>query len=293
MGNKKSKIITLNEGEHVNIKKKYGKIYTEDDTSYLGDLNKDFEQNGHGIEYDENANIIYEGEWENGVKHGPGKMYFENGDKYLGNLKYGVIDGQGEYHYTNGQFYVGDLKTNNISGFGTLYDSVGSTMYCGMWLNGAFEGWGIYYQENVAIFIGYWHKGLANGFGIMIHNDKVIEIGNYKNGEFDTPKHINMINKMHIEKLIKFQSRLNYEKLNELINKLSKIVNKEDNTLQTDSNNYLQYEAFGYAPPNYNNNQIYAVPPPRIPLRPVAYAPQILPAVPPPPPPPRMPSAPV
>ena len=57
MGNKKSKIITLNEGEHVNIKKKYGKIYTEDDTSYLGDLNKDFEQNGHGIEYDENANI--------------------------------------------------------------------------------------------------------------------------------------------------------------------------------------------------------------------------------------------
>jgi hypothetical protein len=53
--------------------------------------------------YDNGAR--YEGEWENGRKHGKGTYYYANGNKYNGVWVNDKRTGHGVYIYTNGDRY--------------------------------------------------------------------------------------------------------------------------------------------------------------------------------------------
>lgn len=227
MGNKKSKILSYDTENHIDLKKNYGRINIQDDVYYLGNLNNKHKQNGYGTEYYNNDSILYEGEWVNGLKNGLGKMYFQNNSKYIGDFEFDVIHGNGEFYYPNGEFYIGQFKVNNIAGFGKYYNSIGSIVYSGMWLNGTYQGWGIYYDEHKPIFIGHWDQGMANGFGIIIENNEILQCGIYYQGSLEYTKNINIQTKYKLEKEIRSLDTINYDILTEFINTITYIINKD------------------------------------------------------------------
>ena len=48
------------------------------------------------------GNILYQGEWEQGVKHGQGTHYYQNGVKYTGDWKNNRKEGQGTVSLPSG-----------------------------------------------------------------------------------------------------------------------------------------------------------------------------------------------
>merc|ERR1712159_372124 len=54
----------------------------------------------------------YEGEWENNVPHGDGKLMLPNGDEYEGQFHYGKRHGVGKYTWVGGNSYEGFWKND-------------------------------------------------------------------------------------------------------------------------------------------------------------------------------------
>jgi hypothetical protein len=59
-----------------------------------------------GIMYYGNGRV-YEGEWENDLKHGRGYELFPNNSSYEGQYVNGKPEGVGTYNYANGEIYDG------------------------------------------------------------------------------------------------------------------------------------------------------------------------------------------
>lgn len=57
----------------------------------------------------QNGNI-FEGELSHGNLHGKGKLRFPDGTEYEGDFTYNKIEGQGEYRWTTGDVYKGEVK---------------------------------------------------------------------------------------------------------------------------------------------------------------------------------------
>lgn len=65
----------------------------------------------------------YEGTKLNGMRHGKGVFYYNEGGKYVGSWKENQMHGKGVLYYPNNQIaYEGDWKCDQLSGFGTLYN---------------------------------------------------------------------------------------------------------------------------------------------------------------------------
>ena len=71
-------------------------IYLKTKNKYIGQLLKGTNIiDGKGIEYYENGNKEYEGDWKEGKADGKGIEYYENGNKrYEGDCKEGKADGK-------------------------------------------------------------------------------------------------------------------------------------------------------------------------------------------------------
>lgn len=86
--------------------------------------------------------LVYEGEWRNGLRHGYGSETCTNGQKYVGEWK------EGKYH-----------------GYGKLLGADGSE-YTGHFLSGKFHGKGIYKNNDIS-YDGEWCRGSRHGEGIF------------------------------------------------------------------------------------------------------------------------------
>jgi hypothetical protein len=65
--------------------------------------------NGYGIEYDEDGNKKYAGEYKNGMADGRGIFYNGNGDIYSGEFESGGCCGYNGYcvlYKNNGEIYI-------------------------------------------------------------------------------------------------------------------------------------------------------------------------------------------
>ena len=97
-------------------------------------------KNGKGKEYNENGNLIYEGEYDHGLKNGKGKEYNENGNLiYEGEYYNGKRDGKGkEYNEYGKIIFEGEyLIEKKWNGKEYLYDNMnGKLLYECMYLNG-------------------------------------------------------------------------------------------------------------------------------------------------------------
>ena len=128
----------------------------------------------------------YIGEWKNGLKHGKGILYYENGNKlYDGNFIEDKFEGEGIYYYDNSDYYVNEFKYHKFGGKGKLYD--GDFIYHESKENhlDIYE-YGNYYS-------GEWKNGKKHGLGeIHSKNNDIIKSGYFIDDKFFEKKNIYM-----------------------------------------------------------------------------------------------------
>ena len=112
-------------------------------------------------------------------------IYLEDGNTYIGNLKFGQFEGNGTLSSTDNKYlYTGEWKDGLKHGAGQLITE--KIKYCGKFINDRFSGSkGILCDEKGNIYEGDFLDGKFEGYGHykMINGD--IYIGEFKNGLFD------------------------------------------------------------------------------------------------------------
>lgn len=76
---------------------------------------------------------FYDGNFENGLKHGYGTMTFSDGRKYEGNWFHNLRSGLGTLTWHDGSFYHGKFQYGMRNGFGVMIwiDGRNYNSYCG------------------------------------------------------------------------------------------------------------------------------------------------------------------
>jgi hypothetical protein len=115
--------------------------------------------NEYGI-YTWSNGMKYEGEWDNGKKHGQGIYIWPSGHKYDGEWKNDKMYGRGTYYYPGGQKYTGEYE------------------------NGKKHGQGTYTWPNGQKYIGEYENEKRHGYGKMTLSDGTVQEGEWKNDEF-------------------------------------------------------------------------------------------------------------
>ncbi len=72
---------------------------------------------------------------------------FKGGSKYVGAKLNGMRHGYGKFYYQDGGFYDGQWIQNKMSGYGKLYYQSGKLAYDGEWIDDQFTGKGTLYNE--------------------------------------------------------------------------------------------------------------------------------------------------
>lgn len=185
-------------GEFENDWLKNGKLFSEAgkikyDGNFLGYVedSEDLEDKPHGfcIMYDEKGNVEYEGNWEFGLYHGYGKLFYENGDSYEGDFVKGKFMGNCKYSWADGNVYEGDVVNNQFTGKGKFLYNDG-TVYEGDVVNGQITGKGKLWDADGVYYEGEFIDGKTVGDGTFFSKDGQI-LGTSKHGRVNV-KFINM-----------------------------------------------------------------------------------------------------
>ena len=154
---------------------------------------KQFEiKNGNGFvkEYNYEGNIIYEGQYINGVRNGKGKEYnYKGGIRYIGEYLNGKREGRGKEYYLNGNLEnEGEYKNGLRNGKCIEYNLEGKLEFEGEYLNGNRNGKGKEYSDNGELkFEGEYYFGFKwNGKikqNVIELFSKTIYEGEYLNGQ--------------------------------------------------------------------------------------------------------------
>jgi hypothetical protein len=123
---------------------------------------------------------VFEGNLENTLRNGYGKMTWSSGDVYEGNWKNDYMNGHGKFTWSNGDVYEGNLKNNLINGHGTKTWSNGD-VYEGNWKNNLINGHGTKTWSNGDVYEGNWKNNLINGHGTKTWSNGDIYEGSWEN----------------------------------------------------------------------------------------------------------------
>ncbi len=123
--------------------------------------------NGNGT-YRYAGNSKYTGHFQNGLRHGIGKMTYQDGNVYEGPFVMGKKQGENGtmIFVSNGDKYVGQWSNDQPNGRGKYYFAT-KERYEGEFKNGTFDGQGTMYYADGASFTGGWSKNLKNGTGVF------------------------------------------------------------------------------------------------------------------------------
>ena len=75
---------------------------------------------------------------------------YQNNSKYEGEKLNGMRHGYGKFFYQDGGLFEGEWIQNKMNGKGVLSYTSGKPAYKGDWLDDKFEGFGSLYNENPA-----------------------------------------------------------------------------------------------------------------------------------------------
>jgi len=140
--------------------------------------------------YDQNNNLVFEGNLNSGKPEGPGVQYFANNKiKYKGDFLGGKYHGEGDIYGSDGIImYSGQFENNNYHGEGKLYNNIGKVIYIGSFEVGQRSGRGIEYDPNTMLrkYYGEWANGVRNGHGIEYESDglNIKYEGSFKDGYY-------------------------------------------------------------------------------------------------------------
>jgi len=125
-----------------------------------------------------NDNYNYEGERKDGIPHGQGTMFFNNGGRYVGCWKEGTFHGQGTLITSDGTFLAGSWENGKMTSGAMLMEE---KMYVGGFKDLIFQGRGILSFSGNFELCGEFKDGMLNGSGIMNTSAGMIE-GIFENG---------------------------------------------------------------------------------------------------------------
>tara|TARA_Y100000588_G_C14230990_1_gene915281 strand:+ start:160 stop:1476 length:1317 start_codon:yes stop_codon:yes gene_type:complete len=95
-------------------------------------------------------------------------IYYDNGDKYVGELRYGKYHGQGTYTWTNGEKHVGEWKDGKYHGQGT-HTWTNGEKHVGEWRDGKVHGQGTHTWTNGNKYVGEYKYGRSHGQGTFTY----------------------------------------------------------------------------------------------------------------------------
>ena len=72
---------------------------------------------------------------------------YKQGSEYKGHKLQGMRHGQGTFYYQDGGMYEGEWRFNKMQGLGRLFYQSGKLAYEGEWANDQFDGRGTLYNE--------------------------------------------------------------------------------------------------------------------------------------------------
>ena len=150
-----------------------------DKTIYEGDI-KNMKKEGKGIE--KNKFYTYLGSFNDDLKHGKGKIMYEEGDSYEGDFLNDKLTGYGKYKWENNNTYEGEFLDGNMHGKG-LYKWADGNEYEGQYINNIKEGAGEFRWKNGKKYKGPFQNNKPHGIGLMTKaNGETIEV-EYENGK--------------------------------------------------------------------------------------------------------------
>jgi len=129
-----------------------GRLEWPDGAWYAGDV-REGHRHGEGTFVDPNVPVAYEGTWEQGLRHGNGKLSYalDNEDQtgserhfYEGQFVQGARHGYGLLRYASGNLYEGEFVWDRKVGRGTMQWFTRNQRYDGEWLNDQPHGQGEY-----------------------------------------------------------------------------------------------------------------------------------------------------
>jgi len=123
----------------------------------------------------------YVGEFKHGQYHGKGMMTYTDGEKYVGEYLEGTRHGQGTYVFANGDKYIGEYKNGTRHGQG-VYNSIDGKRYVGSFDNGIPDGHGAEVFPSGKKFVGEFKQGKPFGLGIHTWPDGAMYYGELRNG---------------------------------------------------------------------------------------------------------------
>ena len=97
---------------------------------YEGQWNTEGKRDGFGYCLIENGTAIYEGYWQNGNMHGPGRLTNKMGH-YKGDFQSNTRQGFGMYKFRTGDWYEGDWINGLKNGYGKSYNKAEDRIYDG------------------------------------------------------------------------------------------------------------------------------------------------------------------
>ena len=136
-------------------------------------LEKVVSQDFNGVQTKDSEGGQFDGFFANLLITGHGMVFFQSGNRYIGDLVNGKKEGKGTFIYADGSSYDGSWKNDKKEGKGIFYFNDG-TRYEGNWKNNMMEGEGIIYYNNGEIEIGKYVAGNKIGEHIKIRPNGVI-----------------------------------------------------------------------------------------------------------------------
>ena len=168
-------------GQILNDQKEGKGIFIDSSFVFVGEYKNNL-KNGVGITYQNQKNLqkLNKYNYINDNNEDKGILYYKDGSRYEGMIKYGLPEGKGTFYFKQGDKYEGDFKRGKRDGNGTYFYKDGQR-YEGEWKNGLRDGKGILYQKNGDKYEGDWKKDLKEGEGkFYISNGDIYE-GSFKN----------------------------------------------------------------------------------------------------------------
>lgn len=111
------------------------------------------------------------------------EINYENGNKYVGEVKNGKRHGYGVFTTFNGITYEGDFKDDKSDGKGTLTISSTGDKYVGEFKDNKPNGKGTY-KTVLESYVGEFKNGKYHGTGTLTLIGGKILKGKFKDGEF-------------------------------------------------------------------------------------------------------------
>mmetsp|Transcript_31543 Transcript_31543/g.40551 ORF Transcript_31543/g.40551 Transcript_31543/m.40551 type:complete len:1182 (+) Transcript_31543:125-3670(+) len=123
----------------------------------------------------------YDGDWNEGVKHGHGTMKLPDGSTFIGDFVEGEMTGKGKRIYPSGASYEGDFFRGEHHGKG-VYTYPDGSVYDGSWCEKMRWGEGILKFANGDIFEGHFEYHHYHGLSKFTSKDGTIFEGDFEKG---------------------------------------------------------------------------------------------------------------